>query len=204
MNVQLKPSRDVDTLVRILGYLRSADGCPWDRAQTNQSLVPFTLEEAYEVAEAVQQGQGYKMCEELGDLLLHIVFHSQVASEQGLFDFGDVVATICSKLIRRHPHVFGAEKANTAEEVNQLWAKAKASERQSEKDDAGLPPLPGLLLIEKYAAKIDPETVEDPLLQQLFVLVRQASRQHRCLEAEIRAFLIKWASSSRSLPIGGE
>jgi tetrapyrrole methylase family protein/MazG family protein len=187
---ELQPSRDIDTLIQILRYLRSPAGCPWDQAQTNQSLVRYTLEEAYEVADAVAQGQRYKICEELGDLLLHIVFHSQIAAEQGKFDFGDVVLSITEKLIRRHPHVFAGQKAANPEEVSLLWAEAKKLEPASFGGHT-VPPLPGLLLLQKIAGDVDIDVAEDPLMRQLLAIAQQASREKRCLEAEIKGFYDK-------------
>lgn len=203
MHAELEPSRNIESLQKILRYLRSPAGCPWDRAQTNQSLVPHTLEEAYEVADAVAQGERYKICEELGDLLLHIVFHSQIAAEQGQFDFGDVVLAITEKLIRRHPHVFADKKASTSDEVSHLWAEAKRLETGSG-DRPKVPPLPGLLLLEKFAGKAELEKVEDPFIRQLIALTQQASRENRCLEAEVQGFFDKLSGSSRSLAIDGE
>jgi len=184
---ELRPSRDIDTLIQILRYLRSPAGCPWDQAQTNQSLVRYTLEEAYEVADAVAQGQRYKICEELGDLLLQIVFHSQIAAEQGKFDFGDVVLSITEKLIRRHPHIFAGEKAATPEEVSKLWEEAKKLEPAAVGGQT-VPPLPGLLLLQKIAGDLDIDEAEDPLMRQLLAITRQASREKRCLEAETKGF----------------
>ncbi len=203
MDAVLAPSRDIASLIQILSYLRSPAGCPWDKAQTNQSLVPYTLEEAYEVADAVAQGQGYKICEELGDLLLQIVFHSQIAAEQGQFDFGDVVLSIAEKLIRRHPHVFAGKRASTASEVSLIWAEAKRLETGSG-DKPKVPPLPGLLLLEKLAGAVELERVEDPLMRQLIALTQQASQGNRCLEAEVQGFFEKLSRSSRSLAIDGE
>lgn len=203
MHAELEPSRKIDSLLNILSYLRSPAGCPWDRAQTNQSLVPHTLEEAYEVADAVAQGQGYKICEELGDLLLQIVFHSQIAAEHGLFDFGDVVLSITEKLVRRHPHVFADKKASTPDEVSRLWTEAKRLEAGSE-DKPKIPPLPGLLLLQKLAGKVELAEVEDPLMRQLITLTQQASRENRCLEAEVQGFFDKLSGSSRSLAFDGE
>jgi MazG family protein len=191
MTKEFRPSRDLDVLLEIMDYLRSPAGCPWDRAQTNTSLVPHTLEEAYEVAEAVAQGEGYKICEELGDLLLQIVFHCQVASEQGLFDFGSVVQSITEKLIRRHPHIFGGEEARTPDEVSRLWAKVKKEEKGGQGRNSSPPPLPGLLLVEKMADKIEDDKVQDPLLRKLVDLVRQAVAEKRCLEAETRGYFAK-------------
>lgn len=199
------PARDVNRLIELLRYLRSPEGCPWDREQTNLSLVPYLLEEAYEVAEAVANGSGYKTCEELGDLLLQIVFYSILGEEQGLFDFGDVVLGITEKIIRRHPHVFGDKKAETADAVAKLWAAVKSNEgRSSEKKGEQVPALPGLLLIEKYAKEISADAIDDPVMRQLVILVQEARQNNRCLEAEVRGFFEKTRLSSRSLPIDGE
>lgn len=181
-----KPSRDIRTLLEIMRLLRSPQGCPWDREQTSTSLIPHTLEEAYEVADAIESGQGYKICEELGDLLLQIVFLCQIAEEQGQFDFGDVVLSITEKLIRRHPHIFAGAQAATAGEVSDIWAEVKARE-QGRRTRQKVPPLPGFLLLEKLAG-LDPDAVQDPLMRQLLTLAEQARDQGRSLETEIRRF----------------
>ena len=106
------------------------DGCPWDVEQTFKTIVPYTIEEAYEVADAIARGDLADLRDELGDLLLQVVFHAQMASEQGLFDFGAVVEAITAKLIRRHPHVFGDARALSPERVKTLWGEIKAQERQ--------------------------------------------------------------------------
>jgi len=95
-------------LLGIMKRLRAADGCPWDRQQTFASIAPYTIEEAYEVADAIDRGDVAHLKEELGDLLFQIVFHSQIAGEAGAFDFEAVASVICDKLVRRHPHVFAA------------------------------------------------------------------------------------------------
>lgn len=186
---ELKPSRDIGTLLAIMQYLRSPQGCPWDREQTSASLIPHTLEEAYEVVDAIESGQGYKICEELGDLLLQIVFLCQIAEEKGQFNFGDVVLAITEKLIRRHPHIFAGARAETAGEVSDIWAEVKAKE-QGTRHRKTVPPLPGLLLLEKLGG-VDPNTVQDPLIRQLLVLAQQARAQGRNLETEIRRFCAK-------------
>ena len=118
------------------------DGCPWDVEQTFDTIAPYTIEEAYEVADAIARGDIADLRDELGDLLLQVVFHAQMASEQGLFDFGAVVEAITAKLIRRHPHVFGEARALSPERVKALWGEIKAQERR-EKAEArrreGLP-----------------------------------------------------------------
>jgi nucleoside triphosphate diphosphatase len=126
----LAPSRDIEMLLAIMAALRDPNtGCPWDVAQSFASIAPYTIEEAYEVADAIAQGDMGELREELGDLLLQVVFHAQMGSESRLFDFGDVVAAITEKLIRRHPHVFGATRGAKLEEVNAAWERIKREEK---------------------------------------------------------------------------
>ena len=112
--------------------LRAPDGCPWDREQTHQSLRSHLLEEAYEVYDAVEHGATPELAGELGDLWLQIVLHAQLAAEEGVFDLADVQAAIASKIVRRHPHVFGEAEARTASDVNRQWERIKATEREDE------------------------------------------------------------------------
>ena len=139
-----KVSREIADLLAIMAALRApVGGCPWDVEQTFSTIVPYTLEEAYEVADAVQRGDFADLRDELGDLLLQVVFHAQMAKEQGLFDFGGVVEAITAKLIRRHPHVFGDAKSLSPERVKALWGEIKAEERRLkalERAQAGAPP----------------------------------------------------------------
>ena len=126
----MTPSRDIGRLIEIMAALRTPEtGCPWDLKQNFATIAPYTLEEAYEVADAVARDDLGDLEEELGDLLLQVVFHARMAQEQGAFDFGDVVAAITTKLIRRHPHVFGDEKACDPEKVKGLWEEIKAQEK---------------------------------------------------------------------------
>jgi tetrapyrrole methylase family protein/MazG family protein len=118
-----------DTLVRIIARLRAPDGCPWDRAQTHGSLRKNLLEECYEVLAALDEGDGQKLCDELGDVLMQIVLHAQIATDAGAFTIGDVVQNIADKLIYRHPHIFGSAKAADAEEVAHNWEVLKQAER---------------------------------------------------------------------------
>ncbi|MHB1421538.1 MAG: bifunctional methyltransferase/pyrophosphohydrolase YabN [Bacillota bacterium] len=122
-------SYPLDPLVEIMNRLRSPDGCPWDRQQTHHTLKQYLIEETYEVLEAIDEGDMYKLCEELGDLLLQVVFHTQLARERGQFDINQVVEGITEKMIRRHPHVFGEVQVETAEEVLVNWEKIKAREK---------------------------------------------------------------------------
>jgi ATP diphosphatase len=117
-------------LIEIMAALRTpGSGCPWDLEQTFQTIAPYTLEEAYEVADAIARGDLDHLKDELGDLLLQVVFHARMAEEQGLFAFPDVVEAITTKLIRRHPHVFADADGNTAEAVKGLWERIKAQEK---------------------------------------------------------------------------
>ena len=117
--------KPIDELLDIMVTLRGPEGCPWDREQTHESLKPYAVEEAYELLEAVDGGENGEIKEELGDLLLQIIFHSQIAAEAGRFDFDDVVKGISEKLLRRHPHVFGDEKAVDETEALKNWERIK-------------------------------------------------------------------------------
>jgi MazG family protein len=119
----------VQQLIDIMARLRAPDGCPWDREQTPESLLKYLIEESNELVEAVQSGDQNHIKEELGDVLLQVVFHAQMASEAGHFAIGDVVATIRDKMIRRHPHVFGDAQAETSEDVKRQWDVIKAAEK---------------------------------------------------------------------------
>jgi ATP diphosphatase len=127
----MTPSRDIGRLLDIMAALRTPDtGCPWDLAQNFSTIAPYTLEEAYEVADAIARGDLADLKDELGDLLLQVVFHARMAQEQGAFDFGDVVLAITEKLVRRHPHVFGDEISRTPDAVKGLWERIKTQEKK--------------------------------------------------------------------------
>jgi ATP diphosphatase len=121
----------VRELLAIMERLRAADGCPWDREQTFASIAPYTIEEAYEVADAIARGDMHHLKDELGDLLFQVVFHAQLASEAKEFDFDAVAGAICDKLLRRHPHVFGACGPMTPAEQSVAWEEIKAGERNA-------------------------------------------------------------------------
>ena len=119
-------------LLEVMARLRDPQtGCPWDNQQTSQSLVPYTIEEAYEVVDAIERGHLPDLKEELGDLLLQVVFHARLAQEQGAFDFDAVVTTVVEKMVRRHPHVFADETATDSASVSRRWEEIKASEKQA-------------------------------------------------------------------------
>ncbi|HMN72937.1 MAG TPA: nucleoside triphosphate pyrophosphohydrolase [Rhodoblastus sp.] len=127
----MEKSRDISRLIEIMAALRTpGTGCPWDLEQDFATIAPYTIEEAYEVADAIAQGDREELREELGDLLLQVVFHARMAEEEGAFDFGGVVEAITAKLIRRHPHVFGDARDLTPDEVSALWGKIKAEEKR--------------------------------------------------------------------------
>jgi ATP diphosphatase len=126
----VKPSRDIARLIEIMAALRApGSGCPWDLEQTFRTIAPYTLEEAYEVADAIARGDLGDLKDELGDLLLQVAFHARMAEEQGAFDFGDVVETVTAKLVRRHPHVFADADGKTAKAVEGLWERIKSEEK---------------------------------------------------------------------------
>jgi tetrapyrrole methylase family protein / MazG family protein len=134
--------KPIDQLLSIMQRLRAPDGCPWDREQTLDSLKKNLVEETYEVIDAIEQGDRSGLREELGDLLLQIVFQSQICSEEGAFDFQDVAAAISDKLVRRHPHVFGETQVKDAEEVLKNWEQIKRIEKgdaQPRSTVAGIP-----------------------------------------------------------------
>ena len=134
----MTPSRDIGRLIGIMAALRTPrTGCPWDLEQNFATIAPYTLEEAYEVADAIARNDLGDLQEELGDLLLQVVFHARMAQEQGAFDFGDVVEGITAKLIRRHPHVFGERRAGNPEAVKGLWDEIKAQEKERKRAKAG-------------------------------------------------------------------
>ncbi len=122
--------KDIEQLLDIMAKLRTPDGgCPWDLAQTFATIAPYTIEEAYEVADAITRGDMDDLRDELGDLLLQVVFHAQMAKEAGAFDFADVVGAICEKMVRRHPHVFADAEVTDATAQTEAWERHKAAER---------------------------------------------------------------------------
>jgi MazG family protein len=154
--------RPIDQLLEVMRRLRDPDGgCPWDQQQTFETIAPYTIEEAYEVADAVASGDREALKDELGDLLLQVVFHAQIAEDERQFDFDDVARAIVDKLIRRHPHVFGETTASDAETVHANWEKLKAAERAAKRADGvldgiplALPALLRALKLQKRAARV--------------------------------------------------
>lgn len=141
-------------VVKVVARLRSEDGCPWDRAQTHRSLRPNLLEEAYEVVDAIERDDDTLLREELGDLLLQVVLHSQLARDRGAFDIGEVAGELADKLVRRHPHVFGSARASSPEEALASWRGAKRSESGGPVSLGDLPrAVPALLRARKIAQR---------------------------------------------------
>ncbi len=168
----------IDDLLAIMARLRDPDnGCPWDVKQSFETIVPYTIEEAYEVADAVDRRDYVDLCGELGDLLLQVVFHARMAEEAGHFRFDDVVAAICNKMITRHPHVFAEAKADTADEVLTNWEAIKRQEREAAGDAdrsalagiaRGLPEWQRAIKLQKRAATVGFDWPDvDPVLDKL-------------------------------------
>ena len=154
-----KKSPAINDLLAIMARLRSPTGCPWDREQDHRTLRFHAVEEVYELLDAIEAGDDHEMTEELGDLLLQVVFHCQLAGERGAFDFEQVARTITDKLIRRHPHVFGDVKVKNVDQVWANWEQIKRVEKQGTKHERpsaldGIPKhLPALLRAEKLVKK---------------------------------------------------
>src|SRR5262249_24424211 len=155
-----------ERLVGVQGRLRSEGGCPWDREQTHQTLRTYLIEEAYEVLEALEAGDDKKFSEELGELLLQIVFHSQIAREEKRFDVRDVIREIHDKMVRRHRHVFGETKAKDSAEVLKNWEQLKTEERRAQGEAAG----------EKKESLLDGVSRALPATLEGFQLTRRAAR----------------------------
>jgi nucleoside triphosphate diphosphatase len=227
----MKPSNDITRLLEIMAALRTpGTGCPWDLEQDFASIAPYTLEEAYEVVDAIERGDLADLRDELGDLLLQVVFHSRMAEEQGAFAFGDVVEAITTKLIRRHPHVFGSIKDLSPEAVKSLWDSIKAQEkadRRATRDRMGLSPeaheasflggiptaLPALTRAQKLTAKAakvgfdwpEPSQVIDKIHEELEEVKEVSSTGNRdMIEDEIGDLLFSVTNLARHYGIDPE
>lgn len=191
-NTPVRATPDISSLIEVMRRLRDRQtGCPWDIEQTFATIAPYTLEEAYEVADAIERGDMADLKEELGDLLLQVVYHAQMAEEAGLFSFADVVLGIGAKMIRRHPHVFGDAEARSAGAVKGMWERIKADERREKGVTStvssaldGVPlPLPALsraFKIQKKAARVG---FDWPQAAQVLAKVREEVEE---IEAEMR------------------
>ncbi|MEN2994899.1 MAG: nucleoside triphosphate pyrophosphohydrolase [Thermodesulfovibrio sp.] len=208
-------SEKFDRLVEIMEILRSEKGCPWDRIQTHDTLKRYLLEETYELIEAIENKDPKSMKEELGDLILQIVFHSQIAKEQGSFDINDVIDTITQKMIGRHPHVFGDADFKTPEEVLKQWDERKKEEgKLGSSILEGIPrTLPSLLRAYKIQSRVanvgfDWENIEGVIdkireeLKEVEEAVRLGEREK--IEEEIGDLLFSLVNLARFLKIDPE
>ena len=187
-----KKLNQFDTLVDIIARLRGPDGCPWDREQTHASLREALLEECYEVLEALDEGDVKKLGEELGDLIMQVVFHAQIAAEAGQFAIGDVIRNINTKLVQRHPHVFGSLKVKDADEVLANWDELKKKERGG--DSSILDNVPKQLPALSYSQEIqsraaragfdweNTEGIIDKLVEEVREFKQADSQEQRALE----------------------
>ena len=183
-------------LVKVMARLRAADGCPWDREQTHASLKPYLLEEAYEALEAIDVGDDGELCKELGDVLLQVVFHAQIAGEEGRFSIDDVARAIVDKLIHRHPHVFGDLEVDGADQVVTNWERIKQEERCGKDRQPsvldGVPKqLPALLRAQRIQGKasrvgFDWDEIAGPLakVEEEFAELRKAMEVGSASEVE--------------------
>jgi tetrapyrrole methylase family protein/MazG family protein len=162
----------LEKLAAVQARLRAPDGCPWDREQTHASLRTYMIEEAYEVLEALESGDDSKFREEMGDLLLQIVFHSEIAKEEGRFTVADVIREVHDKMVRRHPHVFGEKRAKDAAEVLKNWEQIKKEERRA----AGKKPTDGAPHSAKDGSLLDGVSRALPAALEGFQLTRRAAR----------------------------
>ena len=152
----------LQSVISIMAKLRDPDtGCPWDAKQDFASIAPYTIEEAYEVADAIESGDRTALCDELGDLLLQVVFHARIAEEEGSFTLADVARSISDKMINRHPHVFGHSKAPDVDQQRQLWEDIKKAEREAKGQTGiladipvGMPPMQRAVKLQKRAASV--------------------------------------------------
>jgi ATP diphosphatase len=222
--IEMPMTRSLDRLLAIMAQLRDPDrGCPWDRAQDFATIAPYTIEEAYEVADAIARGDTAALKDELGDLLFQVVFHTRMAEEAGLFAFADVASAIADKMLRRHPHVFGAAKISSVTAQNEAWEAHKAAERrararQTEERESvldgvalALPALLRSVKIQARAARIGfdwPDAtgvfakIEEEIGELKSELVQNADRA--ALEDEIGDILFAVANLARKLDLDPE
>jgi nucleoside triphosphate diphosphatase len=217
----IDPSHALERLLGIMAALRTpGTGCPWDLEQTFSTVAPYTIEEAYEVADAIQRENLADLRDELGDLLLQVVFHARMAEEAGAFAFGDVVAAVSEKLVRRHPHIFGNIRDLSPEEVKSLWERIKREERDARSVSApqgqldGVPvALPALTRAEKLTRKAAAVGFDWPDADQVVAKIREevdevadalASGSRDEIEDELGDLLFAAANLARHAGIDAE
>ena len=214
----------LEKLLNIMKRLRDPqNGCPWDREQTFATIAPYTIEEAYEVSDAIQRDNMPELCEELGDLLFQVVFHAQMASEKGCFDFEAVSKGIVEKMLRRHPHVFGDEQIADAEAQTQAWEQHKAAERQRKQQNNSNAPsllddvpvsLPGLtraVKLQKRAARVGFDwhsitPIFDKIREELDEVKQEIDKNasHELVEDEIGDLFFAVSNLARHLGVDPE
>ncbi|WP_018969411.1 nucleoside triphosphate pyrophosphohydrolase [Rubritalea marina] len=215
-----EPARQVERLRAIMHRLRAPGGCPWDAEQTHQSLLPHLIEEAYETVDTIQRGDLEHMREELGDLLLQVVFHSEIAEESGQFTFDDVAQEISEKLIRRHPHVYASSDAQDADAVLTQWDEIKRQEKGIEEKSYlagvgdGLPAILKALKLQKKAAKVgfdwpDLKSTMDKVHEEVAELEElldqeENTRNLKDIEAELGDVFFSLINVARKLKINPE
>ncbi|HWJ71750.1 MAG TPA: nucleoside triphosphate pyrophosphohydrolase [Kaistia sp.] len=225
----MQPSRDIARLIEIMAALRApVGGCPWDVEQTFETIAPYTIEEAYEVADAIERSDRGDLQEELGDLLLQVVYHARLAEEEGAFAFGDVVESITSKMIRRHPHVFGSAEARSAGSAKGFWNEIKAEEKRLRAErraaaglpdesapgllgqvPAGLPPLARAVALQKKASTVgfdwnDPHAVIAKMREEIEEVEEELARPEHAparLQDEVGDLLFAVVNLARHLDI---
>ena len=206
--------RSIDTLLAIMEALRTPEtGCPWDLEQSFATIAPYTIEEAYEVADAIARGSRADLCEELGDLLLQPVYHAQLAAEEGSFSFADVIEAVVAKMIRRHPHVFGDDEARSATLAKGFWEAMKAKERKKDAKAgvlANVPvALPGLTRAVKLQAKAAKVGFDWPSTAEVYDKIAEETEELKTAPREKQAeelgdLLFVLANLARHLEIDPE
>ena len=211
----------MDKLLEIMARLRDPQqGCPWDKEQTFATIVPYTIEEAYEVADAIEHNDFPELRDELGDLLFQVVFYAQMAKEEGHFDFQQIVDAICEKMIRRHPHVFADAQVKDAAHQTEAWERHKAAERHAKADNGppgqldgvakGLPALIRAEKLQKRAAKVgfdweNAQSVLPKVQEELAELSEQiASGDQSAIQEELGDLLFSCVNLARHLGVDAE
>ena len=206
---------EVNRLIDIVKRLRAPDGCPWDREQTHQSVRGHLVEECAELLEAIDLQDSDKMREEIGDVLMHLLLHAEIESENGNFDFNDVAKELGDKLVRRHPHVFGEEKVNDSDDVLKIWQDVKKKEKKERAIGglfAGIPPqLSALRYAYTIAKKADTETLADAsknlptnnanleIGRELFAVIEKAVALKVEPESALRDYILEIRKSAEKL-----
>lgn len=212
-----KERYDYNDLLEIMSLLRAPNGCPWDREQDHKSLKRYLIEEAYEVLEAIDEESPTKLCDELGDLLLQVVFHAQIAKENGQFDFSDVIHGVSAKMVNRHRHVFGGEEAETSDDVMTIWEKIKKEEKGQKTQTqvlngvpSNLPALMRSFKVQQKAAQVgfDWDDINDAMLkvkEEFKELEEAYKNENRAnIEEELGDLLFAVVNVSRFLKVQPE